>query len=135
MISTLIDILSWACLLAGGFFYLVGAIGLTRMPDVFTRMHAVSVGDTMGVGLFTAGMVLQAGPSLVTLKLLIIFAVLLFTGSVATHALAKAAFQDKLFPLTADAKGKLVEQDPDTAIEMTALVDTDRPQVNGGATS
>lgn len=107
VISTVIDALSWILLLAGGFFYLVGAIGLNRMPDVFTRMHAGSVGDTLGAGLLVAGMVLQAGPTLVAVKLLIILVVLLFTGSVATHALARAAFHDDLHPLLSRPDGKL----------------------------
>jgi multicomponent Na+:H+ antiporter subunit G len=107
------DLLSWLLLVAGGFFFLVGAIGLNRMPDVFTRMHAVSVGDTLGAGLLVAGMALQAGPTLVTVKLFLILLVIWFTGPVATHALARAALQDKLFPLVANRSGKFVEGDPD----------------------
>lgn len=123
MLQTLIDIVSWVLLVAGGFFYVVGAIGLNRMPDVFTRMHAVSVGDTMGAGLLVAGMVLQAGPTLVAAKLIIILAVMLFTGSVATHALAKAALQDDLHPVIAGADGKLTETPAEkAAMPLEALV-------------
>ena len=46
--SFLIDALSWACLLAGGFFCVLGAVGLLRMPDFYTRVHAASVVDTLG---------------------------------------------------------------------------------------
>ena len=106
------DLVSWLLLVAGGFFFLVGAIGLNRMPDVFTRMHAISVGDTLGAGLLVAGMALQAGPTLVTVKLLLILLVIWFTGPVATHALAQAALHDKLYPLVANRSGKLVEGDP-----------------------
>jgi multicomponent Na+:H+ antiporter subunit G len=108
-----IDFLSWLLLAAGGFFFLVGAIGLNRMPDVFTRMHAVSVGDTLGAALLVAGMVLQAGPTLITFKLVLILLVILLAGPVATHALARAALHDKLYPLVADRSGRLVEGDPD----------------------
>jgi multicomponent Na+:H+ antiporter subunit G len=107
------DLLSWLLLVAGGFFFLVGAIGLNRMPDVFTRMHAVSVGDTLGAGLLVAGMALQAGPTLVTVKLVLILLVILLAGPVATHALARAALHDKLYPLVAGRSGGLVEGDPD----------------------
>ncbi len=109
----LVDLLSWLLLVAGGFFFLLGAIGLNRMPDVFTRMHAISVGDTLGAGLLIAGMVLQAGPTLVTFKLVLILLVILLAGPVATHALARAALHDKLYPLIVDRSGKLVEGDPD----------------------
>ena len=112
ILGFLTDLLSWLLLVAGGFFFLVGAVGLNRMPDVFTRMHAVSVADTIGVGLLIAGMILQAGPTLISVKLLLILLVVWFTGPVATHALARAALHDKLYPLVAGRSGKLVECDP-----------------------
>jgi multicomponent Na+:H+ antiporter subunit G len=107
-----IDVLSWAALLGGGFFYVVGAIGLNRMPDIFTRMHAVSVSETLGVGLMTFGMLLHAGFSLVAVKLIIIVLVMWATGAVATHALARAALHDGEKPLLADETGALVPTDP-----------------------
>lgn len=86
-----VHILSWATILSGSFFVLVGSIGLIRMPDMFTRMHAASVIDSIGAGLLIVGMMLQAGATLITLKLLFIFILLLITSPVATHALAQAA--------------------------------------------
>lgn len=132
MTETLIDVLSWVLLVLGGGFYLVGAVGLTRMPDLFTRMHAVSVGETMGAGLLFAGMLLQAGPTLVGAKLVTILLVLLFSSSVVTHALAKAALQDKLYPLVADADGNFVETSPDETAELvTEMAAKDgRPQLS-----
>ena len=110
--AALVDILSWAALVGGGFFYVVGAIGLNRMPDLFTRMHAVSVSETLGVGLLVLGMLLQAGFTLVAAKLIIIVLVMWVTGAVATHALARAALHDGEKPLLADAAGALVPTDP-----------------------
>lgn len=107
-----LDILSWVALVAGGFFYLVGAIGLMRMPDVFTRMHATSVSETLGVGLLILGMLIQAGPTLVAVKLIVILLVLLITAPVATHALARAALHDGEKPLLAGVDGKLAVKDP-----------------------
>ncbi len=107
-----IDLLSWAALVGGGFFYVVGAIGLNRMPDIFTRMHAVSVSETLGVGLMTFGMLLQAGFTLVAVKLIMIMVVLMWTGAVATHALARAALHDGEKPLLANEAGALVATDP-----------------------
>ncbi len=108
----LIDLASWAALLGGGFFYVVGAIGLNRMPDIFTRMHAVSISDTLGVGLLTLGMLLQAGFTLVAVKLIMIMVLMMWTGAVATHALARAALHDGEKPLLADETGALVPTDP-----------------------
>ena len=63
-----LDIVSWALILAGSFFTVVGAIGLVRMPDVYTRMHAASVTDTLGAGLLLAGLMVQAGLGLVSFE-------------------------------------------------------------------
>ena len=98
MIGLAIDAASWALIALGSFFTIVGAVGLVRMPELFTRMHAASVTDTLGAGLLILGMVLQAGFSLVTLKLLFILALFFFTGPVVTHALAQAALHEKIEP-------------------------------------
>lgn len=85
------DILSWVLLSSGGVFCMIGALGLLRMPDFYTRMHAASVIETLGAGLLLLGMMLQAGLTLISVKLLIIGVLLFFTSPTATHALARAA--------------------------------------------
>jgi multicomponent Na+:H+ antiporter subunit G len=97
-----IDLLSWACLVAGGLFCIVGSAGLVRMPDFYTRMHAASIVDTLGAGFLLLGLLLQAGPTLVAVKLLMIGALLLFASPTATHALARAAFARGVQPMLAD---------------------------------
>lgn len=92
------DIASWALLLSGSFFFLVGAIGMVRMPDVYTRMHAASVTETLGAGLLIAGMMLQAGWGQVSGKLFILGALFFMTAPVATHALAQAALHMGIRP-------------------------------------
>ena len=100
--TLLIDALSWICILLGSFFTVVGALGLVRMPEVFTRMHAASVTDTLGVGFLILGMGLQAGSSLVTLKLLFLLALFFFTAPVVTHALAQACLHEGIQPMLND---------------------------------
>ena len=100
--SGVLDVLSWACLVGGSACCIGGAIGLLRMPDFYTRMHAASVVDTLGAGFILLGLFLQAGPTLVAVKLLMIGALLLFTSPTATHALARAGFARGLKPLLAD---------------------------------
>jgi multicomponent Na+:H+ antiporter subunit G len=97
--TNLIDGLSWFCLLAGGFFCIVGSLGLLRMPDFYTRMHAASVIDTLGAGLILAGLMMQAGLTLVTVKLLMVGLLLFFASPTATHAIARAAMGRGLKPL------------------------------------
>jgi len=97
-----IDGLSWACLLVGGLFCMVGALGLLRMPDFYTRMHAASVIDTLGAGLILLGLLLQAGLTLVAVKLLMVGVLIFFASPTATHALARAAMVRGLKPMLAD---------------------------------
>ncbi len=98
----IINILSWIFIALGCFFTVVGALGLIRMPDVYTRMHAASVIDTTGAGFLLLGLMLQAGLSLITLKLLFIFLIFFFTGPVVSHALAQAALSADIEPQLAD---------------------------------
>lgn len=93
------DIAGGMLILVGAFFYLVGAIGIYRMPDVYTRMHAASVSETLGVGFLILGMMILAGFTLVTAKLAIILGIVLFTSPIATHALAQAALHEGIKPV------------------------------------
>ncbi len=103
--SVVVEVISWAALLTGGFLIITGGIGLLRFPDLYTRMHAASVTDTGGAGLVLFGLMLQAGLTIVTVKLVLILWFLLFTGPVASHVLAKAALHGKLEPLV-DEEGE-----------------------------
>lgn len=110
------DIADWLAgllLLGGSAFYVLGMIGLNRFPDVFTRMHAVSVSETLGVGLLFLGMMLISGFTLVTVKLLFMLILILFSGPVIGHALARAALHDGQKPLLARERGRLVATAPE----------------------
>lgn len=98
----LLDAASWLCLAGGGFFCVVGAIGMLRMPDVYTRVHAVSVIETLGAGLILLGLLLQAGFTLVAVKLLMLGALIFLSSPTATHALARAAMEGAVAPVLAD---------------------------------
>ena len=86
-----VDIISWLLLTAGGFFVIVGGIGALRMPDLYTRMHAASVTDSIAPILIIAGLMLQAGLTLTCVKLAAILLFLLLTGPTSSNALASAA--------------------------------------------
>jgi multicomponent Na+:H+ antiporter subunit G len=93
------DILSWIFLMAGSLFAVVGGIGLLRLPDFFSRMHAGGMTDTMGAGLILTGLMFQTGLSLVTFKLVVITLLLLLSSPTSAHALAKSAISHGLKPL------------------------------------
>ncbi len=96
--SLLVDALSWALIVAGAAFVIVGAVGLVRFPDFYTRLHPAGVTDTLGAALLLAGMSLQAGFSLITVKLVLIFLLLMLTSPTASHATARAALAADLAP-------------------------------------
>ena len=97
--QALVDGISWALLLGGGFFIITGALGLIRFPDVYSRMHASGITDTMGAGMFLAGLMVQAGLSMVTVKLLLILIFILVTSPTATYALANAVYGGGVKPV------------------------------------
>lgn len=98
----LIDGLSWLCILLGGFCSVVGGIGVIRLPDFFTRLHAAGITDTAGATLILFGLMLQAGMTLITVKLLMIWVFLFLSSPTASHLLAKAALSDQVKPLTSN---------------------------------
>jgi len=100
-LNVLLDAISWICLVAGGLFCVAGAVGMLRMPDFYTRLHAASVIETLGGGLIMLGLLLQAGVTLVAVKLLIVALLVFFASPTATHALAKAAMERGVRPLLA----------------------------------
>jgi len=96
---TVLDWVSAAMATAGSGFVLVGGIGALRMPDLYTRMHASSLTDTLGSLLILGGLMLQSGASLPTLKLAAIAIFLLFTSPVSSYALGNAALLSGHEPL------------------------------------
>lgn len=89
---------SWLLLAAGSALVLVGGLGALRMPDLYTRMHAASLTDSLGTILVLGGLMLQAGISLELVKLFAILIFMLITGPTAAYALANAAVSAGLRP-------------------------------------
>ena len=100
--SAFVDVVSWTLFAAGGAFCVIGAIGLIRMPDFYTRAHAASVIETLGAGLVLLGLLLQAGWTLPAVKLLMLGLLMFFANPTATHALTRAALLRGVKPLLAD---------------------------------
>ncbi len=88
----ILDALSWGLLLGGGFFCVVGGVGLLRLPDFYCRTHAGGLTDTLGVTLIAGGLMLQSPDLLTVGKLAMIAVILHITSPTGTHALVRAAF-------------------------------------------
>lgn len=89
--TLLVDMLSVLLLLTGGAFGIIGAIGVLRFPDFYSRIHAASLTDTLCAACIILGLVLQTDALLTGVKLLLVLFFLVFTAPVATHALARTA--------------------------------------------
>jgi multicomponent Na+:H+ antiporter subunit G len=107
MMAAVLEVMAWASIVAGLFFMLVGTIGVLRMPDVYTRLHAAGMTDTMGAGLLLFGMALHTIAGMmngqghwwtVLVRLAFIYGFLLFTSPIATHALARAGLAGGVEP-------------------------------------
>ena len=86
VISVLLDIVSAGLMLGGIGFVVAGALGVMRLPDFYTRMHAAGVTDTLGAEMIIFGLILQAGFTLVSAKLLLLGLILFLTSPTATPA-------------------------------------------------
>jgi multicomponent Na+:H+ antiporter subunit G len=89
--STVIGLLSDLCLLLGGILTLTGAVGLLRLPDFFTRLHAVSVTESLAAPLLIIGIMLDTGLAIDTVKLVLVVSIMIVANPTITHALCRAA--------------------------------------------
>ncbi|MCG6900980.1 MAG: monovalent cation/H(+) antiporter subunit G [Gammaproteobacteria bacterium] len=87
----MINILSSILILAGVFFYLAGSIGLLRLPDLYSRLHALTKADNLGLGLLIAGVALQSQDLLIMLKLLLVWLSVLAASATSAHLIARQA--------------------------------------------
>ncbi len=86
-----IDFLAAALLIAGAIFFLAGTLGLLRFPDVYTRLHALTKADNVGLGLVVAGLAVKAESWTAVGKLLLIWILVLLAGASVSHLIARKA--------------------------------------------
>ena len=90
---TPIDYVASALLILGTVFFLAGTVGLLRFPDVYTRLHALTKSDNVGLGLIVAGLAVQAESWFIVGKLLLTSLLILFAGASVAYLIAKGAMQ------------------------------------------
>ena len=92
------EILAIIFIVAGLFFLIIAAIGMIRLPDVFSRSHAISLTDSLGAFLMLIGIALHEGPGTNMLKILVVLALLYIINPVITHATVRAALRSGIKP-------------------------------------
>jgi multicomponent Na+:H+ antiporter subunit G len=109
---SLLGIIAALLLGSGALLGVIGGIGLHRMPDFYTRLHAAGVTDTLCSALFLGGLAIHFGPTLASVKLALIFMFLMFTSPTSCHALANTAFNAGLRPWQASSTGSTPPSTP-----------------------
>ena len=92
------EFLTLLLLLAGAVFFLAGTVGLLRFPDVYTRLHALTKADNVGLGLVIAGLLLQAESWAAMGKLLLIWLLVLLASASVAHLVARTALRKGIRP-------------------------------------
>lgn len=86
----LLDAFTVVCVAGGVFFFLAGTVGLLRFPDAYTRLHALTKADNLGLGLIVLGLLPQVGGVLDALKLLLVWWLVLLSGAAVSQLIARA---------------------------------------------
>jgi len=105
-VSSLLTYVSLGLIGLGLFFTFVAAVGLIRMPDIYTRAHGTSKADTLGTVLTLAGVGVAFQASVPQVKLLLLAVFMLITGPTATHAITRAAYDQGIEPWTTEEEGE-----------------------------
>ena len=125
-----IDLSSGVLIFIGCLFVLSGSIGLIRMPDLYTRIHAASVTDTGGATFIILGLLLQDiyvfEDVLVAVKLLLVLLFICFTAPTASHALAKMALMENIIPKCQNGRSVVEESLYGKGKPVSSLVNKDK---------
>lgn len=92
MIEILQNITGFGLIFLGLFIVFSGSLGMLRFPDIFTRLHAAGITDSLGAPLVLFGLMVLEGLTITSLKIFLLILLLLLTSPTACHALAKAAY-------------------------------------------
>ncbi|NRA73636.1 MAG: monovalent cation/H(+) antiporter subunit G [Rickettsiales bacterium] len=92
--------LGWTFIFIGILISITGAIGCIRFPDLYTKLHALSVSDSLGVPISLTGLILINGFNFTSLKIFFIIVILLFVNPFSTHALIRSGIKNKIKPFS-----------------------------------
>ncbi|HTR06698.1 MAG TPA: monovalent cation/H(+) antiporter subunit G [Paraburkholderia sp.] len=96
--KTAADVFTIVAMLAGIFFFVAGTVGLLRFPDTYTRLHALTKADNLGLGLVVLGLLPQAGHLVVALKLIVVWLLVMLTSADVSQLIARAARRQETRP-------------------------------------
>ncbi len=104
-IETIRYFLAIVVILVGTFFSLAGLVGYIRLPDVYTRLHAVGKVSVFGVTFLLVAALLNTPLGIGKALILVLF--LVFAGPAASHAIASAAYRVGIKPVGGKNKNRI----------------------------
>ena len=93
-----LDVLTVIAIIAGGFFFLAGTVGLLRFPDTLTRLHALTKADNLGLGLVIVGLLPQVGSVMAGFKLIAVWLLVLLASATVSQLIARVARRQESSP-------------------------------------
>ncbi|TXD43769.1 monovalent cation/H(+) antiporter subunit G [Lujinxingia vulgaris] len=92
------EALAVGVMVLGALFFVAGSVGMLRFPDVYTRLHALTKADNLGMGLLVFGLSLQAPGWQLVLKLVLIWIFVMIAGAISCHLVAREAYRQGVKP-------------------------------------
>ena len=89
--SFALDLFSVVAVSGGALFYLAGTVGLLRFPDAYTRLHALTKADNVGMALVVIGLMPQVGGVLAGMKLVLVWLLVMFSSAAVSQLIARTA--------------------------------------------
>lgn len=96
----MVQIMAGVCFAAAFVFLAIGTLGLFRLPDVYSRMQAIALGDTLGVGLAGIGFLLLTPSNILRIKVILTLLIFWLINPTISHLVAKVAFETGVTPAT-----------------------------------
>ena len=93
--TSFLDVVSIVAIVAGAIFFLAGTLGLLRFPDTFTRLHALTKADNLGLGLVVFGLLPQVNGVVTGLKLVVVWLLVMLAGACASQMVARTARREE----------------------------------------
>lgn len=87
----MMNIVAWILIFTGVLFFLSGTVALLRFPDLYTRLHALTKADNLGLGFVVTGLAIQSASLSITFKLIMIWLLIMLASASASHLISRAA--------------------------------------------
>ena len=97
-VAQIAEYIAIVLMIIGAIFSFSGTVGLLRFPDFYTRIHSLGLNDSFGAPVMLVGLSFDIGLNIITLKIILLIIIMMITGALGTHILAKSAYRSGVMP-------------------------------------